>query len=220
MPSHHPPDEVLYGYAAGTCSPEEELLVACHLTLCPTCRSAADTAERIVAGLVPDDGPEPGEAVWSGVLARLDAPEAPAAPVPPAAAPTELVHLPAPLARVVGPYSRLPFRTTWPGMRVARLDVPGGSGARVFVADFAPGFVIPDHSHRGVERGLVLRGGFRADGDAYAVGDVSWHDGDHRDLRVDDDGPCTGLFVNDGALGLGGADWLDLALERWMLRSG
>lgn len=215
-PRHHPPADALCAYAAGASDPDEELLLACHLTVCPACRAEVERAEALAGALSPEaDGNADVERWLAQVAPRLDDPPPPPPAPPPAGgsgAGTGAIPLPAPIRRrLAGPPA---FRAVAPGLRVAR--VPAGAGARVFLADFRPGFRVPDHGHHGVERGLVLRGGFRWGPDAYAVGDVSWEEDEHRDIVVDDDGPCTTLFVNDGPLSVG-SGWLDRALDWWLL---
>ena len=47
MPSHHLPDELLLGYAAGALEEAEALLVASHASLCPRCARRVDELEHV-----------------------------------------------------------------------------------------------------------------------------------------------------------------------------
>jgi len=47
-PNHHFPDDVLRGFAIGTSPEATRLAVACHLTFCSTCQSAAADHERVL----------------------------------------------------------------------------------------------------------------------------------------------------------------------------
>ena len=210
MVAHHVPDEALLAYATGSSTVGEDLLVACHLTLCPDCRSAAERADRVGGALslrvAPVDLASDG---LEHLLARLDEPEAPAAPAPPSCP-----VFPAPLRRAIGPLASLPWRSVGRGVGV--MPLPGGGHQRVFLMDFPPGLGLPSHGHDGIERGLVLRGGFTADGVAYARGDVTWQDDAHHDVIVDDDGErCTTLFVSDGPM-MFGSSWVDRFAEWWL----
>jgi putative transcriptional regulator len=208
LPAHHVPDEALLAYAAGTATAGEELLVACHLTLCPSCRAAADDAERGGEVALARVEPVPvADDALAAVLARLDAP----APAPPPVA--ECPVFPLPLRRRIGPLAALPWRGVGFDVRAAKVDV--GDDQRVFLLDFPPRFHIPVHGHRGVERALVLRGGFSDETGHFDRGDVSWHDDAGHDVRIDPDGRCTTLFVNDGAAELG---WLSGLVDWWIRR--
>lgn len=208
MPVHHVPDDALLGYAAGTSSAGEELLVACHLTLCPLCRDAVDRAEAVGAAAsarapavaLPDDA-------LSALLGRLDAP----APVEPP--PAECPVFPMPLRRRIGPLAALPWRGVGLDVRAARVDLDGAQ--RVFLLDFPPAFRIPTHGHEGTERALVLRGGFSDERAEFVRGDVSWREDPGHDVRIHDDGRCTTLFVNDGKVEVG---WLTGLMDWWIHR--
>jgi putative transcriptional regulator len=213
--AHHVPDDALLAYAAGSSSVGEDLLVACHLTLCPACREAVDAADRVAAALAAraPAADLPPDALGH-LLARLDDP-APVAPPPAPPCP----YFPAPLRRAVGPLASVRWRPVGFGVGVSPLPV-GGGHQRVFLMDFPPGLRLPSHGHDGVERGLVLRGGFTADGRAYARGDVSWQDEPHHDVVVDDDGErCTTLFVSDGPMTFG-SGWIDRFADWWLGMGG
>lgn len=208
-PRRHPPAEALLAWAAGHATPGEELLLACHLTACPDCRSAVEAAEAAGADLAfatpaEDVGPPP-----AALLERL------AAPAPPRAPPGE--GLPRPLLARFGPPEALRWRALPGGCRVARLSA-AGDRERVLLVDFPAGFAVPAHTHVGVERSVVLGGGFALAGVGdHEVGDVTWTDGPHAEVRVHATGPCRTLFVNDGPLSTG--RWLvDRVYDALLLR--
>ena len=208
MPAHHVPDEALLAYAAGTATAGEELLVACHLTVCPTCRRSVEEAERggeVALGRA--EAVPVGDDALAAVLARLDGP----APAPLKVA--ECPVFPMPLRRRIGPLAALPWRAVGFDVRAAKVDLDGDQ--RVFLLDFPPTFRIPVHGHHGVERALVLRGGFTDEAAHFDRGDVSWHDEAGHDVRIDPDGRCTTLFVNDGATDYG---WLSGLVDWWVVR--
>lgn len=203
-----PPDTVL-AYAAGASPPDEELLVACHLTFCPDCRATVDAGEAVGAALAFAEAPAVPASWWAAVSARLNEPVAPPAPRRIAE-----VALPAPFVARFGPFDALPLRPVGLGVRVARLSAPGDD-ARTFLVDFPPGLRVPDHDHHGTERGIVLRGGYAHGGERFGPGDVEWRQAPHRGIRIDPEGPCTALFVADGPLRLG-ARWVDALADRWL----
>jgi putative transcriptional regulator len=100
---------------------------------------------------------------------------------------------------------------------VARLSEPAAP-ERILLVEFPPGFAVPAHAHVGVERVVVLGGGFSLEGVGdHEVGDVSWTDGPHGEVRVHEGGPCRTLFVNDGPLATG--RWLvDRVFDALLMR--
>jgi putative transcriptional regulator len=199
VPEHHVPADALVAYAAGSSTSGEELLVACHLSVCPSCRSAVAAAEALGELLLdrapPALAPERTEDLLASLLDRLDAPVPAPAPLP------RCGVFPAPLVRRMGALDTIPWRALGFGVRGAHVDTD--DGPRVFLLDFPPGFRIPTHDHRGTERALVLRGAFSDGRDRFGPGDVSWSDDPGHDVRIAPDARCTTLFVNDGAADVG-----------------
>lgn len=221
MPVHHVPSDTLFAFAAGNGAPGEDLLVACHLTLCPDCRTASLEAEAVGAALFERCAAAPlGEGALEAVLQALD--RGPPAPEPnPPSSGADRGWAPAPLRALLGPIEQVPWRAVAQGVRVAQVPISGLQ--RVFLMDFPPSVRIPSHGHHGIERALVLRGGFTDERAAFGLGDVSWRDdaeehvvGEraHR-VTIDADGPCTTLFVNDGPTDMG---LLTGLVDRWMFR--
>src|SRR5271165_6457339 len=100
-PHHHPSDETILSYAAGSLASGPSLVVACHLSFCAECRMTVGRGEAIGGHLLDELAP----AALSGgarerALALLEG-VAPDAPVdsPPSA---DTSSLPAPLARQLG----------------------------------------------------------------------------------------------------------------------
>lgn len=195
--THHVPDELLAAYAAGTADEGEALLVATHLALCPRCRAYCDGLDEIGGALLERVEEPVGDGGLEAVLALLDTPEPPRAPMPPAG-PNDL---PMPLRGITGPLADIPFRTTAPG--IWRLDLPQSRTERpVALLSLRPGLTIPPHRHSGTERGLVLQGGFTDDVGHYGRGDVSIRgpeDAEPHHQQIDDGERCVVLMVDDGA---------------------
>lgn len=217
MPAHHAPDDMLIAYAAGSLGASETLLVACHLTLCATCRGfvadaeavgaavltgaeadagAAQTGAEAVAGAdagVPDD-------MLAALLGRLDEPLT-QGPVSHVIAPRRTDprgQIPAPLFGLTGDLDRAPWRRVFPGIHM--LDLPGlGDGKLVKVARLAAGMRVPVHDHPGPEGTLVLSGGFTDDDGHFLRGDLSVRDHTRPHVqRIDPGEPCVWLWVGDG----------------------
>lgn len=196
-PHHHPPEDTLMGYAAAALDDAETLLVACHLTLCPVCRTLVDGYDAVGAALLSDvEESEVSASSLDAVLARLDEPE----PPPPPRLPSDGV-LPRPLLQLVGhSLADTPFRRVAPGIR--RFDLPLGTKERpVALVGLRPGLRVPDHKHSATERGLVLTGGFTDEVGHYVRGDVSIREPDEEhphQQRIDDGVECVVLMVDDG----------------------
>ena len=79
---HHPSEEILFAYSAGTLPEAFNLMIASHLSLCDHCRALVESFDA-VGGAVIDAASTPTAALSDGalssVLDRLDAP-APLAP--------------------------------------------------------------------------------------------------------------------------------------------
>ncbi len=190
--SHCPPEEWLFDVATGADASSVAFLVACHLELCPACtrtvRELRISGGELLAAL--QDGPTELQDVERALMGRLDG-----APTAPVDVPFDPVF-PRPVTAWLGPSATAPWRRIVPGIQ--RIDLDRGS--RTFLLCFAPGVRPPAHRHVGLERTLVLDGGYRdfrhgefRRGFVQIVGD------EVHEQVMDDDG-CIALFVNDGPL--------------------
>lgn len=173
MTSAHPTGDLLLDYATGGLSTGLSLILACHLTFCPRCRTMVARLEA-VGGAMLADAPEaqPPAAALEAVLSRVDAVETGAVLQGDPALP-----LPAPLRRELtrgGTAIRWRFRL--PG--VSECPLPGFARDAVSLLRAGPGVRIPAHTHSGQEATLILAGAMR-DGDrSYLPGDLALA-GDH-----------------------------------------
>ena len=205
MPHHHPSEEMLLCYAAGSTSEPLALLVATHMALCPDCRRAhaayeslgGDELERQPpAGLRNDS--------LARVLEELDAPAAVDFDVSgylAVARRSEVdVRLPQPLRDyVASPLEELDWRERG---GIAEVTLFGDKpDLRVRLMRIKPNTVVPRHGHGGMEYTLVLTGGF---GDAfghYTRGDVAIADPDTQHQPVADPiEDCICLTVTEGSV--------------------
>jgi putative transcriptional regulator len=170
MISAHATPDILAAYADGSLSDGMSLLVASHLTFCPSCRDQVRRLETIGGALLREADPvEPGPECLARALARLDKAEA---AVGPALADDPQSPLPAPLrARVGVPSEEIRWAFRLPGLSEYRLD--GFDGEEVSLLRARPGVRILSHTHTGDEATLVLTGALRDGGRVYERGDVS-----------------------------------------------
>ncbi|GGF61167.1 anti-sigma factor [Azorhizobium oxalatiphilum] len=212
---HHPSEETLLGYAAGTLSAGPAVVTESHLSSCPPCRarlaSLRATGGAVLEDLPPADmTPEAfSRTIASMELAGLDlapalrgavAQERPA-PHPERPRHLEGVQLPATLqAYALG-------RWTWmaPGVKFCKIIVPGQPKANARIMRIAPNVRMPEHGHTGIEYTQVIHGAYFDGFHRYGVGDFSEADDDVEHQPVSD--PLTGcvcVTAQEGALRFNG----------------
>lgn len=204
MIMHHPGDDLLVAYAAGSLDEGLALMVATHMALCPACRHRVTEAESMGGALIEDMAPEGlSDGALSAILARLDEPEPPPPPKPVEPAATcdarTLRVVPQPLRSYLGgSLDALPWRSLGPTVKSVELPT---SGAKARLFRIKPGAAMPQHSHNGAEYTLVLAGGFSDEVGSFARGDVACADQSLLHQPVADPGePCLCLAVTDAPL--------------------
>lgn len=195
---HHLPADWLVAYANGSLAPAECVLVATHLTLCPTCRAVQAMAETAASGALTQATPVPLDpGGLDGLLARLDLPEeAPAAR--PVHAPASGLLVPRPVLDLLDrPFEALPWRWLAPFVRGVDLPVPT-DGLPLRLVEMSAGAHMP-HRHAGNEAGVILQGGWTDQLGHFGRGDVAISTpelGVH-DQRIDLGVSCIALVLND-----------------------
>ncbi|MEZ6000893.1 cupin domain-containing protein [Hyphomonas sp.] len=198
-------DDWLAMQSAGSLSPFKQLLLTCQADINPRLKKTFDSNDHVAGALLESAKP----AALSGdflsrLNARLDTEQA----IPPAAdADTNLINedepewMPAPLADYVRRSGRrLRWRSAGLGVQQARLG-RSDRGERLYLLRARPGLPVPRHSHSGQEWTLVLAGGYKSGSRQFVPGDIHQEDeGCMHDLRIDDDGPCISLIVDEGKL--------------------
>ena len=201
---HHPPDELLTGFAAGVLDLGQHVAIATHLVGCAHCRAAARAMEHVggavLAGLPPT-------AMSSGAFAAVEARLGEAVAVgaaTPARRPAGLADVPG-LPEFVRGYPASGWKWIAPKVHLRPLQLPATSGTRVFLLKSRPGTKMIEHSHTGFEMTCVLSGSFVHDGGQFGPGDFDFGDGtvDH-DVLVDSVEDCICLVAMQGDLRLHG----------------
>lgn len=202
LPTHHLADELLLDYAAGVCDEAVSLLIASHLTLCPSCRTRAEHLDAVGGEMMAALQPQAmADDALERLLGRLDEPEAPA-PARPAANANASAVLPRVLQDYVGGSAdQIPWKPLGLGVDHCELSVEGRS--RAVLLRVPPGRAVPQHTHEGNEYVLVLQGGFSDQCGHFGRGDVESADGsvDHRPV-ADPGEVCICLAVLDGPMRL------------------
>lgn len=200
--TRHLSEESLLRLAVGTLDPGLAMVARAHLGLCPRCRAAFADYEEIGGLLLEETAPSPasGDGL-ARVFAVIDAerrtpPPEPRAPAARGPAPiVEGIELP-PSAAGLG---LEPKRWIAPGIRARRIVVPGSRATRVALIEIAPGGVVPEHAHEGVEMTLVLRGSYCDAAGRSLPGDLVEADEDvTHSPRVDSDVVCVCLVAFTG----------------------
>lgn len=202
--THHPGEETLASFAAGTLDEPRSVVVAAHIALCPHCRATVAAFEQLGGALVERVPPAVSRTgALDEALARLDE-AAPPAPVMPQAA--------SDCPDVLAPYEVGRWRWIGPGVHWRKVEVPESEGTRVFMLKAAPGSSLPHHGHSGVEWTCVLQGAFRHDLGRYGPGDFDEADStvDHTPF-VEEGDVCICLVAMQGNLELRG--WLGKLMQ-------
>jgi putative transcriptional regulator len=196
--THHLDDATILAFAAGTVGEAHGIVVASHISLCATCRTALRRAESLGGGILAD---QPATAVSdicrSATLASLDVAMAAPKLKRAAIAPSEL---PPALARALGgkTLSDIKWHKKAPG--VAIFDVPLAKGERTHLKllSIGSGRAMPEHGHGGEELTLILKGSYSDHMGKFIPGDVADLDEDveHQPV-VDSDEDCICLVATE-----------------------
>lgn len=210
MNRHHPKDETLAEFAAGTLDEGRSLVVAAHLSMCAECRGAVAAFEAVGGEML--NAIEPvamSDGARDRALALLDR-EAPRA--------SQAKAAPRPVwqeeQQTLLGYDLGPWRWVSPGLHYRAVKTPKSSNSksssssgdtRVFMLKAVPGLKIPQHNHTGTELTCVLKGAFIHEGGRYAPGDCDDADQDDAHNPVIDDGEvCICLVAMQGQIELTG----------------
>ena len=197
---HHPREETLLAYAAGTLVPAISALVACHLALCPRCREEVRVMERIGGALLArlGDAPPGHDAATGRILERalsaageLRRPSAARDGAPASA-------LPRPLARHLGmELDDIPWKTLAPGVEQFKIKL-ARRGGDLRLLRVQPGRKLLRHGHYGSELTLVIEGAYADETGDYQAGEVADLDEDveHRP-RVIGEEPCLCIIAGE-----------------------
>jgi putative transcriptional regulator len=199
-PHHHPHDELLMEYAAGSLDESHSLMVATHLSFCPVCRETVRRMESFGGVLL--EALEPVSVSGSAkdaLLAGLDD------VVEPRPAPRMAATPFSPLdAYLPGGLESADWRRLGRSMRYAPLhSAPNGADAQLI--HVKAGRPTIRHSHQGSEWTLVLTGAFDDGIGCYHAGDAIHADGetDHNPTALPGE-DCICLVVIDSPIRLTG----------------
>ncbi|MBQ0796973.1 ChrR family anti-sigma-E factor [Zhongshania sp.] len=207
---HHPQDDTLFSYAAGSLPAALALVVGCHLQVCSTCRSQVRSGESLGGELMTALAPKTlSDRARANVLQRLDMQQSQSdceqvsvgsETIVSPAAPVKGV-MPSLLQKILKEqdFDALPWKKTIaPGLKQIVIDCDEGQARLLRIT---AGQKMPVHSHRGSELTLILSGGYSDTLGQFNAGDVADLDGstEHQPL-ADDDMDCICLAGMDAPL--------------------
>ena len=195
---HHLTDALLMAYASGNMPEAFSLVIATHVSLCDECRARLETYEAI-GGAVMDDAEiaELSDDALAETMALIAA--APDTEIKPKS-PTVDAVFPSPLQHYVGgDLDHVTWKPIGAGVKQAVLETENDASVRLL--SIPAGAAMPDHTHRGMELTLVLKGAFRDDDGRFARGDVEVADEDLHHTPIAEEGEdCICLAATDAPL--------------------
>lgn len=193
---NHPPEALLFGFAAGELPLAPSIVVSAHAETCTMCgariRALEEAEGRLLEATLP-------ASMTDGALERmLDRLDETSTPDELQSGQSDLggISIPEAAARA-GLGSR---RWLAPGFWAAPVRAPQVDGWRTFLLRAPAGVTVPMHCHRGGELIAVLLGSFQ-DGRSFVAGDFAENvAGSEHHLKVGADGPCACLVSVQGPL--------------------
>lgn len=200
-------DDWLAMQAAGSLSPFKQLLLTCQADINPLLQEVFASHDHVAGVMLESAKPATlSDDFLTRLTTRLDAVEpAQVSQDEPTTGTSQTSHtpewMPAPLADYMRRTGRsLRWRNAGLGVQQARLG-RNKQGERLYLLRAKPGLPVPRHSHSGQEWTLVLAGGYKSGPQQFVAGDLHQEDEScTHDLRIDDDGPCISLIVDEGKL--------------------
>ncbi len=197
--SHHPADDLLLGYAAGTLDQGQHVAIATHLQHCAQCRGLAHDLEGVGGSMLDDLPPTPmADDALAQLAARLDEADRPEpAPASPSAGNNQVPGLP-PFVRSLAAGK---WKNITPKVAIQRLALTAPGDTRLFLLRAKAGVKMLPHGHNGAEMTCVLTGSFSHDGLRYGPGDFDYGDGDNsHQIVIGPEAECICLVAMQGEL--------------------
>jgi putative transcriptional regulator len=201
MSRHHPKNETLAEFAAGTLDEGRSLVVAAHLSMCKECRAVVSAFEAVGGAMLETIEPAAlSEGAASRALAAVEREPLRVTRAKSGARPVWQAEQQTLLGYDLGPW-----RWVAPGLHYRAVKTPKAIDTRVFMLKAVPGLKIPEHVHTGTELTCVLSGAFIHEGGRYAAGDCDDADQDVGHSPVIDDGEvCVCIVAMQGDISLTG----------------
>jgi putative transcriptional regulator len=196
---HHVTEDLLWDYHRGALPAGLRLTVATHLEMCPHCRGDAAVFDAVGGALLEDiEGVELSDSALDLALARIERPD-------------ESVKRVAKPQREFLAGFELPDTVSnahianryWaaPGVWMAPIHVDDAPrGSKTFLMHVKAGMTMPEHTHRGPEVTLVLKGRFSDVYGEYSRGDIALCADEHSHSPAILDEDCLCLVWQEAAI--------------------
>jgi len=199
--SHHLSDDTLQEYAASALDPSLEVVIACHLTYCTSCRNRADMLDATVGALLDTEKPTAVSTTAQQLIQKAQSAESlePKSPPP-------VDEVPRPLGRLLpAPLESLAWKRLAPGIKQYNLSNQHRKYGAFKLLHLAPGVVLSQHTHQDKELTLVLRGSYQDEVGRFKAGDVAdlGEDVVHQPV-VDTQESCIALIATQSPLQFSG----------------
>jgi len=171
--THHPGEDLLWDYYRGVLAPGQSMAVNAHLDSCAHCRGDMKLFDLIGSAMLDEvEGVEMSETALDLALARIERPEpvadVAAKPLVKRPAFLEGFELPETLKRAVVK----PRRWVAPGVWLAPVELAEAQKtSRTYLLHVPAGMTMPEHTHKGLEMTVVLKGRFSDNKGEFGVGD-------------------------------------------------
>lgn len=213
---HHLDEATLISYTAGSLTNSMALVVACHLSMCQSCRNKAAAMEDVGSALLTslphadmslgaldkalnalDDNPiaEPDDAASLPRIGLRDAQQKNSKRFS-----AKTGDIPEPLNSLIGSsFDDLEWKRLGAGISYVDLPIQGTGVSKILKID--PGKAVLPHTHSGNELTLILRGSYTDEVGRFTVGDIADLDDeiDHQPL-VDSQESCICITATDSPL--------------------
>lgn len=169
--SHHLCDDTLQEYTAGALAPSMEVVIACHLTYCTSCRNRADMLDATAGALLVNEQPTAVKTTAEQLMQRAAGMDNTSTN---AVAKPQVSDVPRPLGRLLpAPLEALKWKRLAPGIKQYNLSKQHRKYGAFKLLHLAPGVVLSQHTHKDKELTLVLRGSYQDEIGRFKAGDIA-----------------------------------------------
>jgi putative transcriptional regulator len=192
---HHLSKELLLAYSAGQLEEGFSLAIATHISMCDQCRAELESMDAMGGAIF--ENLDPNEIDIDSFKKTMELIDQ---GVEQKTVNLNNKELPEPLADYVGcDLADIDWRPIGMGVKQKILVNSEKVSARLLY--IPAGTAVPEHSHKGRELTLVLKGAFKDEIDHFGPGDVEFADGHtHHTPVASDDEDCICLAVTDAPL--------------------
>ena len=199
--SHHLSDDTLQEYTASALDPSLEVVIACHLTYCSSCRDRADMLDATIGALLDTEQPIAVKTTALQLIQKAQSMgDEQAVTAPPVS------DVPRPLGRLLpAPLESLTWKRLAPGIKQYNLSKQHRKYGAFKLLHLAPGVVLSQHTHKDKELTLVLRGSYQDEIGRFKAGDIADLGDDvvHQPV-VDTQEPCIALIATQSPVQFSG----------------